>query len=291
MTEENPVKLREEQVGEVTIMDYVNVVWKRRYFIILLVALAVLVTAAASVIMTPTFESKALISPVSQAQESASVSFLAAQFGITPPTPTSLSEINNLLNSNILREKILKKYDLLPILIKEEILKKMSENEKTWEGIRRLRDSVKITPRVKESILEVSAQFRDPKLAAQVVGYFLTELTEHMSAEVKRVAGTNKMYLESQIDKTADPFIRGKIYGLIAQQIEKSMMAEVKENFAFKVLDPPRVPDKRSSPRRTQMVILAFVVSLFACVFLAFGSEYIERTREKNKKTIMEERP
>ena len=48
------------------------------------------------------------------------------------------------------------------------------------------------------------------------------------------------------------------------------MMAEVKENFAFKVLDPPRVPDQRIKPQRRRMVMRAFVASLFVGIFMAF---------------------
>jgi LPS O-antigen subunit length determinant protein (WzzB/FepE family) len=104
-----------------------------------------------------------------------------------------------------------------------------------------------------------------------------------MSNEARRVADTNKKYLESQVDKTADPFIKTKIYALIAQQIETAMMAEVKENFAFKILDPPRVPDVKIKPKRTQMAIIAFVVSLFLGIFVAFGNEYWRNHREELK--------
>jgi LPS O-antigen subunit length determinant protein (WzzB/FepE family) len=126
-------------------------------------------------------------------------------------------------------------------------------------------------------------QFRDPKTAADIVTYTLLELTDHMSNEARRVADINKKYLESQIDKTADPFIKTKIYSLIAQQIETAMMAEVKENFAFKILDPPRTPDVKIKPKRTQMTIIAFVVSLFLGIFIAFGREYWKNHREELK--------
>ena len=115
----------------------------------------------------------------------------------------------------------------------------------------------------------------------------LTELTNYMSSEAKRVAETNRKYLETLIDKNADPLIRQKIYSLIAKQIEISMMAEVKENFAFKVIDPPKVPDMRIKPKRTKMVLLAFITSLFAGIFIAFFMEYVEnvKARERDGKT------
>jgi uncharacterized protein involved in exopolysaccharide biosynthesis len=64
------------------------------------------------------------------------------------------------------------------------------------------------------------------------------------------------------------------------------MMAEVKENFAFKVIDPPMVPDKKAKPKRTQMILLSFVVSVFMAVFLAFLMEYHEKAKSKEGEYI-----
>jgi uncharacterized protein involved in exopolysaccharide biosynthesis len=98
-----------------------------------------------------------------------------------------------------------------------------------------------------------------------------------MSSEAKRVAAINKKYLEEQLPLNADPLIKQKIYTMIAQQVETAMMAEVKENFSFKVIDPPMVPDKKIKPKRAQMVVLSFVVSLFLAVFVVFALEYLEK--------------
>jgi uncharacterized protein involved in exopolysaccharide biosynthesis len=211
------------------------------------------------------------------------VSGFAAQFGIATPPSGNVTEIVNLLNSNILREKMIEKYNLLHVFFKKEELEKQSENKKIWAGLNYLKGALKVSYKQKDNIIEISMQFKDPKMAAEIVNYTISELTDYMSSEAKRVAETNKKYLESQIDKISDPFIKTKIYSLIAQQIEQSMMAEVKENFAFKVLDPPKVPDKRIKPKRRQMVMISFVTSLFAGIFAAFFKEYIEKVRSKGR--------
>ena len=206
---------------------------------------------------------------------------LAAQFGISAPASSSMSEIVNLLKSNVLKEEVIKKHNLLLVFFEEKSLRGKSEDQKIWKGIRYLKDTLKVGPNQKDNSIQVSMQFKDPKISADIVNYTLLELTNHMSNEARRVADTNKQYLESQIDKTADPFIKTKIYALIAQQIETAMMAEVKENFAFKILDPPRTPDKKIKPKRTQMAIIAFLVSLFLGIFVAFGNEYWRNHRER----------
>ncbi len=145
---------------------------------------------------------------------------------------------------------------------------------------------VKVNQNIKENIITITVDYHDPAMAAKMVEYFLTTLTDHMSSEARRVATINQKYLEEQLQQTADPLIKQKIYNLIAQQLETSMMAEVKENFAFKVIDPPMVPDKKVKPKRIQMALLSLFVSIIMGVFLAFLMEYLEKAKSKEGEYI-----
>lgn len=279
MTEENRDIAYQE--GELNLFDLVKVILKNLKFIGIFVFIIVVFTAIISLIMTPTYESKAVIIPSGViSKDTGAASFLATQFGIAPPASPISSEIVNLLKSNILKERIIKRYDLLKLLLGDKYKRDEDENKLIWKGIRTLNNMTKINFVQKDNIVEITIGYKDPRIARDLVSYTLTELTDYMSGEAKRVAETNKKYLESQIEKTSDPFIRSKLYGLIAQQLETAMMAEVKENFAFKVLDAPRVPDRRSKPKRTQMVLIAFVVSIFLGIFAAFIREYINRQQK-----------
>jgi uncharacterized protein involved in exopolysaccharide biosynthesis len=268
---------------EINLLDYVKVIVRNKMLICSIAGIAVAGTIIISLFMTRIYEARAVIAPATKSNDSSGAGLLAAQFGISAPASSTMSEIVNLLKSDILKEETIKKHNLIPVFFQEKDLRGKSESQKIWKGIRYLQDTLRVSPNQKDNSIQVSMQFRDPKIAADVVNYTLLELTEHMSNEARRVADTNKKYLESQIDKTADPFIKTKIYALIAQQIETAMMAEVKENFAFKILDPPRTPDRKIKPKQTQMVIIALTVSLFLGVFIAFGKEYWKSHREELK--------
>lgn len=270
---------REEDNDEINLLDYFNVIKKHKKLILIIIIISVLATGIYSFLAPKIYAAKALITPAVQPRDQGGISVIAAQFGIASPASSNASEIVNILKSNILREKIIKKYDLLPVFFKKEALEGKTEEEKIWTGIRYLQGTLGITFNQKDNVVEVSMQFTDPKKAADIVNYTLTELTEHMSNEAKRIADTNKKYLESLIDNTSDPLIRTKIYSLIAQQIEMSMMAEVKENFAFKIIDPPKAPDMKIKPKRRANVMLSFVVSLFAGIFIAFFKEYVGKVK------------
>ena len=232
-------------------------------------------TGGISLVMTKIYRATAVITPVDrQDNEGGRLSLMAQQLGGLPGISTassvSASEIVSLLNSNILREKVIEKYDLLPVLFNDEWdegKKGWRTNDKddtptVWDGIRMFDDMVSVDHDTEGNMITISVDYHKPEMAATIVTAFLATLNEHMSSESKRVAETNKRYLEEQLKSSSDPFIKQKIYNLIAQQIETAMMAGVKENFAFKVIDPPMVPDKKVRPRRGLMVVMSFAVSL-----------------------------
>ena len=300
---------------EINLLDYWRVIWKRRALISCIVVIMTLATAIASLFMTDIYQAKAVIAPAAPKEGGTGMSVLAQQFGgiaglagIGSPSPTSSAELVNLLKSNILRKKIIERYQLLPILFsnqwdeEKKTWKKGSsfslnplalvgkirpgkskadkeENPDTWDGLRELDAIVKVNYNAKDNAVTVSADFPDPELAAMMVECFLSSLNDHMSGEAKRIAAINKKYLEQQLGKTGDIILQQKLYNLIANQIETEMMAEVKENFAFKVLDPPLTPDRKIKPKRTQMVIISFIVSLFLSIFIAFFREYLEKLK------------
>ncbi|MDH4268462.1 MAG: Wzz/FepE/Etk N-terminal domain-containing protein, partial [Deltaproteobacteria bacterium] len=279
-------------------LRYWRVIWGGKIFLLLIIIVSSFTTAFVSLRMPNIYQATAIIIPIVN-QGAGGLSTLTQQLGglagISSGNPLS-SEIISLLQSKILREKIIERYNLLPVLFPkkwdgekrawkknergitfsvQEIIKKIApansqdavqknDAPHIWDGLRRLSRIVKVNNNVRENNITLSVEFPDPVMAAKMANYFLTTLNDHMTSEAKRVAGINMKYLEQQVDKTADPFIKQKLYALIAQQIETSMLAEVKENFAFKIIEPPKEPDQKIKPKRALMVMLSFVVSLLA---------------------------
>ena len=273
--------------SEINLADYFFIIKKRRWLISIITAVSVAAAGVYSFTAAKIYQAKAVIIPTSQQGEQGNMNTLAMQFGMPVPSSSSASVIISLLESNILMEKVIRKNDLIPVFFGEGI-KDNPGTDRMWDGIRYLKDISKVTHNKTEGIIEISVEYRDPKIAAGIINYMLSELTDYMSSEAKRVAETNRNYLESIIDRNSDPLIRQNIYSLIARQIEMSMMAEVKENFAFRILDPPRVPDKKIKPRETINMAAAFVMSPLAGVILVFFMEYFEAVRRRELQKSMQ---
>jgi uncharacterized protein involved in exopolysaccharide biosynthesis len=310
-----PIKSVTEYEDEIDLLELVKTIWKGKKLIIGIVLICTIGMAVMSLFMTNVYTAKAVLKPTSQTQGGAKLSALASQFGglaslagIAMPSSASSTEMVTLLRSNILKKEIIENYQLLPILFHDQWdgekkawkksgislnpltlisgllparqgISKKKPGPDTWDGIRALNGIVNVNYNMKEDIITISVNFRDPDIAAQIANYFIVALNDHMSLEAKRVAIINREYLEKQLTETNDPIVQQKIYNLIADKIETMMMAEVKEGFAFKVLDPPMAPDKKSAPKRAQMVIVAFMVSLFFSVFVVLLREYIKKIK------------
>ena len=148
------------------------------------------------------------------------------------------------------------------------------------EGVDALKGLVKLTGGGLKSVnSSIVAEYKDPLKAKRLVEIFIEALNEHMSNVAREDARNNMKYLEYKLETTLDPFIKSKIYGMIASELANEMFSDRKDSFAFKVIDPPRVPKQKMKPDRFQMVQLSFVISLIGGIFLIFFLEYIKKMK------------
>src|SRR4030066_913852 len=228
----------ESSEEEINLLDYWRVIWKRKILIISVIFLITLLSAIISLYKTDIYQAKAIISPVSEEKGGGGLSLLSQQFGgiagIALPASTSSKEIMNLLNSNMIREKMINKYDLLPVLFSKNWDKDKKEwinkPPTMWNGIRALNSIIKVTNNIKENTISLSAEFHDPEITVVLVDDLLSTLSDYMGNESKRSAIIKRRYLEEQLRSTSDPLIRQKIYNLISQQVETAMMSEMNES-------------------------------------------------------------
>ncbi len=279
---------------EINLLDYWNVIWKRKTLIGLMVCIAVVGTAVYSLLIPEIYQAQVVIMSISESKgNSGGLSAFMQQVGELPgvslPGSRSTTEIVQLLNSKILRKRLMERYKLLPVLFSKDWdtgkkdWKNKDDAPAIWDGLRKIEGMVKVKESIKGNTITITVDYSDPEGAAEIADLFLTALNEYMSSESKMVADTNRKYLEEQLQGTSDPLIKQKIYNLIAQQVEAAMMAGVKENFAFKVIDPPMAPDRRIKPQRRQMVMRSFVLTLFAGIFFSFFMGYLEKTKNSEE--------
>jgi len=71
--------------------------------------------------------------------------------------------------------------------------------------------------------------------------------------------------------------VEEEVFEFLTQQYEQAKIQEKRDTPTVQVLDEAIPPTQKSKPKRTVLVGLAGLLSLFVGVFLAFGLEYMER--------------
>jgi tyrosine-protein kinase Etk/Wzc len=74
--------------------------------------------------------------------------------------------------------------------------------------------------------------------------------------------------------------VNERLYATLLELYEQARIQEQENSPTIAVLDWPRVPDLRSRPQRTAIVIAAFILSLIAAIFLAAWLEFVKRMKD-----------
>jgi len=125
------------------------------------------------------------------------------------------------------------------------------------------------------SLLTLSVEHQSPQFAKFLNDLVIKELNNLERERTIKEAATARTFLKAELEKTEVLDVRVAINSLIQSQLQRTMLANVRENFLISVLDKAFIPEKRSKPRRTVIVIFGtffgFVLaSIFALIKVFF---------------------
>ena len=110
-------------------------------------------------------------------------------------------------------------------------------------------------------MIDLKDRFAAAKWANSIVGLLNEKVREHVSEEAQK----SMSYLSGELDKASSVELRQVIHRLIEAQIETIMLANVRKDFVFRVIDPAVVQDADYyvSPRRALLAFLGLVIGGF----------------------------
>ncbi|RJO72597.1 MAG: hypothetical protein C4523_03085 [Myxococcales bacterium] len=273
----SPTESREE---EIDLRDYFAILRKAWWKIGLFSMVVGILTLIVMLRVPNVYQATAVISPeTDERRQNHSLGALAS-IGIDVGGQTRVEDLEILFKSNDLAVRVFKKYNIWPILLGdaydpatggikvsgkgsllggEKKLKPLGE----WDAIRAAKVRLQVSVGRKTNTISISFESPTAEGSAEIVNHFLEEGKNHLQEETLNRATKNKKFIEEQIGKTVDALNRDRLYSLLGQEVEREMMARNREQFGFRVIDSPRVPDRKSKPQRARAAIQASVVSFF----------------------------
>ncbi len=281
MEERPPMDPREDEIDLGIYFSILRKVWWKAALLSLAVGGATLLYMFTK---PNIYQATAVITPEKDERRQSPGLGALASFGINVGDPSSVEDLESLFKSNDLSVRVFKKYNLWPIIYGDKYdpvtgriktsTGRLSGGEKDrkplgdWDAIRAAKDCLKVSVNKKAGTVSVSFESPSAEGSASIVKYFLDEGKNRLQEEALDRAIRNKKFIEEQIGKTVDALNRDRLYSLLGQEVEREMMARNREQFGFRVIDSPRVPDRKYKPQRGQSAMLAFVLSYFAgCVY------------------------
>ncbi|EOI6603623.1 Wzz/FepE/Etk N-terminal domain-containing protein [Vibrio parahaemolyticus] len=106
----------------------------------------------------------------------------------------------------------------------------------------------------------VSVKHYSPYVAKQWVDWLIEDINKVMRERTIAETSQNLAYLNTQLRKTAVADMQSTFYKLIEEQTKSLMLAEVQEEFVFKIVDPAVIPELKDGPKRAIICVLGILL-------------------------------
>jgi uncharacterized protein involved in exopolysaccharide biosynthesis len=232
---------------------------------------------AVSYLFTPAFRADALLVPsdevlgLNQNALLGGIGGLASLVGIGG-SGSRESEALAVLKSRALTSAYIRDNELLPIIFHDRWNSEAHKWKSDKNGqVPTLQDAYTIFDKSirlvvenrKTGLITISVTWRDPKLARQWVDGLVNAANNFLRRQAIERSTNNLEYLKKELDKTSIVTVKDTISKLMETELKKQMMASGNSDYAFRIVDPAVVPERKVFPKRS---IFAVIGSIFGCM-------------------------
>ena len=139
-----------------------------------------------------------------------------------------------------------------------------------------------ITEDKKSGFVSLSIAHYSPMVAQQWVTWLVEDINNTLRAQDVAEAENSIAYLKTQVDATSLTDLQSRFFEMIQSQTETIMLAKVREEYAFKTVDPAVIPEQKDNPKRAQICLLGTLLGGMLSVLWVLIRHYAlnrDRTR------------
>ena len=139
-----------------------------------------------------------------------------------------------------------------------------------------------ITEDKKSGFISLSIAHYSPMVAQQWVTWLVEDINNNLRAQDVAEAENSIAYLKTQVDATSLTDLQSRFFEMIQSQTETIMLAKVREEYAFKTVDPAVIPEQKDKPKRALICLLGTLLGGMLSVLWVLIRHYAlnrDRTR------------
>ncbi len=285
--------------NDVPLFELWQDLWSRRWLILVITCVLVITAIMVAVVSEPVYRSSIVIMTADTQEQKGILGSLASGFGgfagflpqgILGGGGDETLEAAAILLSRAFTKSFIVDENLLPILFSD----KWDPERGDWrdpQDVPSMNRAVSLFDRDIRRLdedewfgtLTLTVEWYDRELAARWANLMVERLNERIRSTAVFEAESSLQYLNEELQKASILNLREAIYVLVQDQINKIMLANVRKEYAFKVIDPAVVADEGAFvwPKRFMLISLGLIVGLSIGIFVALLLGAIERARRQ----------
>lgn len=272
----------QEKIGsiEFSLVDIFRAFKSYIQFFYILIPIGFIFSFIISIYLTPLYSSDILVSDNSDSNETSSsaIGGLASLAGIQLPQANnkSLSTLAT-LNSKTFLKAFIKEYDLKPKIFKDLWVEKTNswsaEEPSDLGAVGELKKLIEIK-KVEGGLVRIIVSTYDPEFSLFIANEIVFFINNYMRKSAIEESENLIKFLEKEAVKSSLSGVKLKIFTLIQENIAEKSLANVRQEFIYKVIDKAYLSDYPSYPNKLQIrlsgVILGFLLAALLSVFMYF---------------------
>jgi len=272
--------------AQLNVADILRILVAQRWIIAAAVFLVTGLSIVVAYILPVTYRAEVLLQPVQTDNKLegslGGLGGIAGLVGLQLGNDDKSAEAQATLESKAFTMQFIRDHNLLPILFHN----RWDATAQRWsvsdpkkvpvelDGYRLFRDSIRTVTQDRQTrLVLLSIEWTDADQAATWANEMVVRLNEQMRADALARSRQNLEFLKKEYDATNLAVVRDTIGRVIESELKSTMLASVQKDFAFRVIDPAFVPNRRYSPNRPLVAVIGMLLgfSLGIAVALARG--------------------
>ena len=241
--------------------------WSGRWLIIAVASVFAGLSIAYALLATEWYQAEVVVAPVDKrggASGLGNLGSLASMAGI------SLGSLGGSAGQEALAVLKSKGY-ARPFITDEGLMPALFTQAGPFDDRNDVRDAVRIFDDKVRSVeqdrrtglVTVTITWTDPARAASWANEFVRKLNDRLREEAIREAERNLSYLNKEIAATSVVAVQQSLGRVVESEMQKMLLARSSDEYAYKVIDAAVQPNRRYSPRRTLIVVIATAIGGF----------------------------
>lgn len=289
---------------DLNLKELFSILWKRKTLILSISTFFALFSVLYALFLPNIYQSSALLAPATAndklSSQLSSYSSLAGLAGINIPSgevTKSQEAVQRIRSLEFFSKFFLPNINLEDLLAVEEWVpeaniikydeKKFNITSKKWvrkvdypytvipsnqEAYKKYRKIINVTEDKQTAFVTISVKHKSPVIAKNWVDIIIKNINDSMRDEDKKIAQNSINYLDNISKTTNVKSIKDSITNLLESQLQTLLLTSSNDDYIFKKIDSPVIPELKSEPSRSVISILGtfigFIFGILVSLFM-----------------------